>query len=102
MRRQHFSSLCDQVGSPRAPSAQKAAGSHFALTVLFQASSIGFEASQDASDQNHVSVYAVSREDSALMTSGDGITIVGGIVDLQGKTQSWPQGSWGRKTGWEL
>ena len=31
-----FLSFCDQIGSPRAPLAQKPTGAHFALTVLLQ------------------------------------------------------------------
>jgi hypothetical protein len=58
-----------------APSAQKAGGSHFALTALFQASSIGLRRLRTLRTRINVSVYAASREDTARMTSEDGVKV---------------------------
>jgi hypothetical protein len=70
-----FLSFCDQIGSPRAPLAQKPAGSHFVLTVLSQSSSIGLRRRSTLGTRIDVSVYAVSREGRARMTSEDGVKV---------------------------
>jgi hypothetical protein len=62
-----FPSGCDEVGNLRTAFAQKADGSHFALTVPFQAASIAFEASPAAPDKSNVSIHAIPTEDGARM-----------------------------------
>jgi hypothetical protein len=70
-----FPSVSDQVGDLRAPFAQNADGSHFALTVLFQAGRIGLDRRWALRNRSDVSVYASPTEDSAHMTSADDVMV---------------------------
>jgi len=74
------SSVCDQVENLLASFAQKATGSHFALTALFQASSIRLSRRRTRRARTSVSVYAAPTEERSCMTSADDV-IVFGIYD---------------------
>ena len=50
-------------------------GTHFAFNVLFQAGRIGLRRRRTLRTRINDSVYAASREDSARMTSEDGVTV---------------------------
>jgi hypothetical protein len=63
--------LCDQVENLRARFAQKANRSHFALTALFQASSIRLSRRRARRARTSVSVYVAPTEDSALTSADD-------------------------------
>ena len=70
-----FPSVSDQVGNLRVPFAQKADGSHFALTVLFQAGRIGLGRRWALRTRSNISVYASPTEDSAHVTSADDVMV---------------------------
>jgi hypothetical protein len=70
-----FPSLCDQVGSPRAPFAQKVIGSHLALNVLFQAGRIGSSRRRALRTRSNLSVYFTPTDDGARMTSADDVMV---------------------------
>ena len=74
-RRQDFPFCVRRGRESRTAFAQKADGSHFALTVPFQAGSIAFEASPAAPDKSNVSIHAIPTEDGARMTSVDGVMV---------------------------
>ena len=64
--------MCNRVGNLRAPFAQKANSSHFALTVLFQAGSIALSPRRARRARTSVSVYAApTRDRDRIRPSGD-------------------------------
>jgi hypothetical protein len=65
----------DQVGNLRGPFAQKADGSQFALTVLFQAGRIMSSRRWALRTRSNISVYAAPTEDSAHLTSADDVMV---------------------------
>ena len=65
--------MCDEVGNLRTAFAQKADGSHFALTVLFQAGSIGLSRRRALRTKSNVSIDATPTEAGARMTSMDDV-----------------------------
>jgi hypothetical protein len=67
--------LCDQVENLRARFAQKANGSRFALTALFQASSIRLSRRRARSARTSVSVYAAPTEERSCMASADDVMV---------------------------
>ena len=67
--------MCDEVGNLRTAFAQKADGSHFALTVPFQAGSIGLSRRRALRTKSNVSIHATSTEDGARMTSVDDVMV---------------------------
>jgi hypothetical protein len=67
--------VCDEVGNLRIAFAQKADGSHFALSVPFQAGSIGLSRRRALRTKSNVSIHATPTEDGARMTSVDGVMV---------------------------
>jgi hypothetical protein len=65
------SSVGDQAEDLRASFAQKATGSHFVLTALFQACSIRLSRRWARRARTSVSVYAAPTEERSCMTSAD-------------------------------
>jgi hypothetical protein len=67
--------VCDEVGNLRTAFAQKADGSHFALTLPFQAGSIGLTRRRALRTKSNVSIHATPTEDGASMTSVDYVMV---------------------------
>ena len=61
--------MCDEVGNLRTAFAQKGDGSHFALTVPFQAGKIGLSRRRPLRTKSNVSIHASPTEEGARMTS---------------------------------
>ena len=68
--------MCDEVGNLRTAFAQESDGSHFALTVLFHAGSIGWSRRRALRTKSNVSIYATQMEDGARMTSEAGVMVL--------------------------
>lgn len=64
-----ISSVGDQLENLRASFAQKATGSYFVLTALFQACSIHLSRRRARRSRTRVSVYAAPTEERSRMTS---------------------------------
>ena len=65
--------MCDKVRNLRTAFAQKADGSHFALTVPFQAGRFGLRRRRQLRTKSNVSIHASPTEDGARMTSVDDV-----------------------------
>jgi hypothetical protein len=65
--------VCDEAGNLRTAFGQKGDGSHFALTVPFQAGRIGLSRRRQLRTKSNVSIHASPTEDGARMTSVDDV-----------------------------
>jgi hypothetical protein len=70
-----LSSVGDQVENLRASFAQKATGSHFVLTALFQVCSIRLSRRRARRARTSGSVYAAPTEERSCMTSADDVMV---------------------------
>jgi len=67
--------MCDEVGNLRTAFAQKAEGSHLAVTVSFQGGSIGLSRRRPPRTKSNVSIHATPTEDGVRMTSVDDVMV---------------------------